>query len=173
MGAGQFSLPQSFRSRLAFELDTPTDPEKLLIGTRWRLESFSPGAANDVEFRANGTLRFSKQCGTWIYRVASKNKLEIQQKDTCSLRFSPSPFDLRSYASPSPPIASPSIFSTSRTAASQITEGIAECSMFRSDDRNSNVRRQILLCSHQTGRGSALFRNTRAHHLGYAIDVVS
>jgi META domain len=94
LGDGQSPLPESFRSRLAFELDTPTDPEKLLIGTRWRLESLSPGAANEIEFRANGTLRFSKQCGSWIYRVASDNKLEIQQKDTCKVRFPPGPFDL-------------------------------------------------------------------------------
>jgi hypothetical protein len=94
LGTSQFSVPESFRSRLAFELDTPTDPAKLLLGTRWRLESLSLEAANIIEFRANGTLRFSKQCGSWIYRVASNNKLEIQQKDACKARFPPGPFDL-------------------------------------------------------------------------------
>jgi META domain len=94
LGEGQSPLPESFQTRLALELDTPTDPEKLLLGTRWRLESLSLEAANIIEFRSNGTLRFSKQCGSWIYRVVSTNKLEIQQKEACRLRFSPSPFDL-------------------------------------------------------------------------------
>ena len=94
LGDGQTTLPESFRSQLAFELDTPTDSKKLLAGTRWRLETLSPEAANNVEFRGDGTLRFTKQCGNWIYRVADTNKLEIQQKDTCSIRYPAGPFDL-------------------------------------------------------------------------------
>jgi hypothetical protein len=94
MGDGQLALAESFQTRLTFELDSPIDPYSELAGTRWRMEYSSPPAANEIAFLSDGTLKFAKQCGNWIYRVGNGHKLEVQLKDSCKLGDLPIPFAL-------------------------------------------------------------------------------
>ena len=94
LGHGQPSLAESFQTRLTLELDTPVDQDKELAGTRWRMVDSSPPAAEVIEFHPNGTLKFQKQCGTWIYRITNGHKLEVQVKEPCKRRVSPLPFAL-------------------------------------------------------------------------------
>jgi META domain len=94
LGDGPLSAPESFQSRLTFEIDTPVDPNKTLAGSRWRLDSYTLNTANSIEFRTDGTLRYQNQCGIWIYRVNEQSKLEIQQKSGCTRRLWLPPFDL-------------------------------------------------------------------------------
>ncbi len=96
-GDGQPAVPESFTSGLTVELDTPVDATKELAGSRWVLDTYSPGVATNIEFRANGAFRFTskfqKQCGNWIYRVVAGARLLIEQKDPCFQQYS-SPFAL-------------------------------------------------------------------------------
>jgi META domain len=92
LGDQQGLAAESSAPRITFELNTPVDPSQELAGTRWRLDTLSPGAANEIGFRANGTFTFDKQCGNWIYRVPEGSRLDIQQKFTCGERNSIYPF---------------------------------------------------------------------------------
>jgi hypothetical protein len=94
MGDGQPASAESFQTRLTFELDSPIDPYNELEGTRWRMEYSSPPAANEIAFLSDGTLKFAKQCGKWIYRVGNGHKLEVQLKDPCKRGDLPIPFAL-------------------------------------------------------------------------------
>ncbi len=94
LGDGTLSAPETFQPRLTFEIDTPVDPNKTLAGSRWQLDSYTLNAANNIEFRTDGSLRYQNQCGIWIYRVNEQNKLEIQQTSGCTRRLWLPPFDL-------------------------------------------------------------------------------
>lgn len=89
---GDDSTVDRFAPRIIFEIDTPIDPSKELVGTRWRLDTFSPGVANQIGFRTNGNFTFDKQCGLWIYRVVGGTRLDMQQKTMCRQRNSLYPF---------------------------------------------------------------------------------